>query len=53
MPASFTKLILGAGGLRLLISVIKLVKSGWSFSDKYGGTVILVAKAHFALTAAL
>ena len=52
MLTPHTKLSFDAGNLRLYTPVINLIISGWSFSDWYGATVILVAKAHFALTIA-
>ena len=48
-----TKLSFGAGRSKLYIPVINLIISGWSFSDWYVATVIVLAKAHFAVTIAL
>ena len=53
MLTSHTKLSFGPACLTLYAPVINLIISGWSFSDWYSVTVILVAKAHFALTIAL
>ena len=53
MLTSHKELSFGAEGLKLFNPMINLIISGWSFSDWYGATVILVAKAHFALTIAL
>ena len=48
-----TKLSFCAGRSKLYIPVINLIISGWSFSDWYVATVIVLAKAHFAVTIAL
>ena len=53
MLTSHKKLSFGAGGLRLYTPVINLIISGWSFSDWYSATAILVAKANLAITIVL
>ena len=47
MLTSHTKLSAGAEGLRLYTPAINLIIDAWSFSDWYGATVILLARAHF------
>ena len=47
MLTSHTKLSAGAEGLRLYTPAINLIIDAWSFSDWYGVTVILLARAHF------